>query len=233
MISIPRDTEQDVTEAEPGAVIEFSIPGDAETEVTKPLTGRRLEGIVTAAMLRRVGIGRLQFYRLLALAEKLCSEAQASAQQAGLTEKQLRPVVKLTDQVQQAACVQAIIAHNLTSEQVAVLVEAVRAGADPHAAAARLAGVSAPAMPAKKPAPARPQPPAHLSRPGRALWQDLRRASAAWEWALDPGQAEQRVSALSDLDRETLWGLAAMVRAALDEFVARLGRGEAHPPPEA
>ena len=191
---------------------------------TKPLSGRRLTGLVTEVLMRRTGLGRAQYYFLLALVEKLSPEAQAVAQQARLTEGQLRPVTQITDPVRQLACVKGIVRHGLTSSQADVLVEGVQEGAKPAAAAARVArGDPEPERYDESSAcrPVHPhqtllaQPPKHLSRRSRRHWHDLHRARAKWDWvALDPDAAVKWVQELPAADVRALYDEARETAAA-------------------
>jgi len=225
-LSVPGATETAGQGTAHSEATGLSVPGATETiaNAAKPLTGRWLDGVVTAVMLRRAGLGRRQFYRLLALAEKLSPEAQAVAQQNRLTEKQLRPVTQLTDPVRQLACVKGIVRHGLTSSQADVLVEGVQEGAKPAAAAARVArGDPEPERYDESSAcrPVHPhqtllaQPPKYLSRRSRRHWHDLHRARAKWDWvALDPDAAVKWVQELPAADVRALYDEARETAAA-------------------
>jgi hypothetical protein len=177
-----------------------------------------LAGLVAGAIQRRGGFSHDTYYQLLALADKLSPSAQAVAQEARLTEGQLRETARKLahDPTRQLACVQAIAAHGLPKRDADALVAAVLAGADPAEAAARLAGApeGQPASAAKpaSPRPAQPQPPQVLRRAGRGMWRDLQRAQRALSWAQDYDVRQQRVAQLRSEEREALQEQAAVIR---------------------
>ncbi|MBU1750203.1 MAG: hypothetical protein KKA73_21165, partial [Chloroflexi bacterium] len=103
------------------------------------LTGRWLKRATREVLQRLTGLGQTSFYHYTHLALRLAPAAQDLAQQARLTERQIRPVIALAGApAVQTACLHAIAAHDLPGHLGHRLVQAVQAGAEPHAAVRQL-----------------------------------------------------------------------------------------------